>query len=301
MRRPLLVGALALATLLSACSHAASPPPGKSRSAGITTPAGYTGPPVTVLLVGDSTATTLAPALQQTESRYHAVLVDGSTFMCGVAIGAESSSDNGRGPTMAMVPACNSATPPDQQWPALWQKKIARYHPQVVALLAGRWETTDRTYQGKWMNIEDAPFAAYVARQLALAISIGTSNGAHMDLLTTACADSAPLFASMHKPDTAVEDDSPARLAIYNRLLREAAAGNPAVSIVDFDAILCPGGNFHRYLDGVQVRPLDGVHTPSTSPSNPFIDNSSAPVAAAFARWIGPRLWPKLLAPVIGA
>jgi putative intracellular protease/amidase len=249
-----------------------------------------------VLVVGDSTAMTLAWALSQSASSYGATLLDGSTFMCGVAIGSEASSEDGHGPTMAMVPACNSATPVSQQWPALWRSDIARYDPQVVVVLAGRWETTDRTYEGRWMDILDRPFAAYVERQLRLAVEVGTSRGAHVDLLTSACADSAPYFASEHLPDTAVDDDSPARLAVYNSLVRKAAAGDPRVSVVDFDAIVCPGGKFHRYLDGVQVRPLDGVHTPSYSPGNLFVSNSTPAVAAAFAAWLAPRLWPQILA-----
>ncbi len=197
---------------------------------------------------------------------------------------------------MAMVPACNSATPPAGQWPALWRSRISQDDPQVVVLLAGRWETTDRLYQGQWMDILDRPFADYVEQQLRLAVQIGTSGGAHMDLLTTACADSGPFFASAHLPDTAVDDDSPVRLAAYNRLLVQAAAGNPQVSVIDYDALLCPGGTFHRYLDGVEVRPLDGVHTPSYSQGNPFASNSTPAAAVAFAAWLAPRLWPQILA-----
>lgn len=272
-------------------AEAQGPAPGSAQP--MTSPS-----PRRVLVVGDSTALTLAWALQQTASHYDAVIYDGATFMCGLAIGKEASSDYGHGPTMAMVPACNSSTPASQQWPALWRRDIAEFDPQVVVVLAGRWETTDRTYEGKWMNILDAPFASYVARQLHLAVEIGTAKGAHLDLLTAACADSAPYFAAEHLPDTAVHDDSPVRLAVYNRLVGQAAVNDPKVSVVNFDAILCPGGKFHRYLDGVQVRPLDGVHTPSYSAGNPFVTNATPAVADAFAAWLAPRLWPELLAGV---
>lgn len=256
------------------------------------------GSPWRVLVVGDSTAMTLWWALFQTAPTYHAEVFDAATFMCGVAIGTEASSDDGQGPTMSMVPACNSDSPASAQWPALWRDDLARYDPQLVVVLAGRWETTDRMYEGRWMDILDPPFAAYVGRQLVEAGQVGTSTGAHVDLLTSACADSAPFFASLHAPDSAVNDDSSRRLAVYNALVRRAAAQVPGASVVDFDALLCPGGQFHRTLDGVQVRPLDGVHTPSYSPGNTFLSNSTAPVAAAFAAWLGPRLWPELLAPL---
>jgi hypothetical protein len=254
------------------------------------------GSPWRVLVVGDSTALTLEWALAQTASSYDAQVSNGATFMCGVAIGSEASSDDGKGPTLSMVPACNSATPASQQWPALWRDDISQFQPQLVVMLAGRWETTDRMYEGRWMNILDKPFADYVEHQLKLAVAIATSKGAHVDMLTSACADSAPYFASEHLPDTAVNDDSNVRLAAYNKLLRDSVQGAPNASVVDFDALLCPGGQFERSIDGVVVRPLDGVHTPSYSPGNPFVSNSTSQVADAFAAWLAPRLWPELLA-----
>jgi hypothetical protein len=275
-----------------------SPSTTTSTSAGLTltTHPRAPGSPWRVLVVGDSTAMTLEWALAQTSSSYDADVFDGSTFMCGVAIGTEASSDNGSGPTMAMVPPCNSATPVAQQWPALWRQDLSQDNPDLVVVLAGRWETTDRMYDGHWMNILDRPFAVYVERQLELAVRTATSTGAHVDMLTAACADSGPFFAARHEPDTAVNDDSSVRLAAYNALLRQSVRHAHNASVVDLDALLCPEGQFQRSIDGVQVRPLDGVHTPSYSPGNPFVSNSTPAVADAFATWLAPRLWPELLA-----
>jgi hypothetical protein len=50
---------------------------------------------------------------------------------------------------------CGVAVPADAQWPALWKTDIAKDHPNVVMILAGRWEVSSRTYQGQWTDIEN--------------------------------------------------------------------------------------------------------------------------------------------------
>jgi hypothetical protein len=91
-------------------------------------------------------------------------------------------------------------------------------------------------------------------------------------------------------------DDSPQRRQLYNHLLREAADHTSGrVSVVDFGSLLCPGGRFTLTINGVQVRARDGVHTPSYSPGNVYINDASPAVAQRFYRWLGPRLWPKII------
>ena len=51
-----------------------------------------------------------------------------------------------------------------------------------------------------------------------------------------------------------------------------------------------------EYLDGVQVRAPDGVHTPSYAKGNVFVNNASEAVANAFYNWLAPRLWPLIIA-----
>ena len=45
----------------------------------------------------------------------------------------------------------------NQPWPYQWLNAMAVTHPNVVALLAGRWEVVDREYQGKWTNHRREP------------------------------------------------------------------------------------------------------------------------------------------------
>ena len=53
---------------------------------------------------------------------------------------------------------------------------------------------------------------------------------------------------------------------------------------------------FVAFRDGVQIRTLDGVHTPSYDPGNPYEGNSTQPVADAFYNWLSPRIWPSIVA-----
>lgn len=74
------------------------------------------------------------------------------------------------------------------------------------------------------------------------------------------------------------------------------------MSVIGHGAILSPQGVYTEYLDGVQVRTPDGVHTPAYVPGNVFVGHSSASVAYSFYGWLGPRIWPLIAAssPVTG-
>jgi hypothetical protein len=74
--------------------------------------------------------------------------------------------------------------------------------------------------------------------------------------LTAPCTDEG------EQPDGAPwPEDNPARLAEYNKLIRQVAAEHPTTdSVVDLDAAACPGGKFVTTLHGVPFRTSDGVH-----------------------------------------
>ncbi len=160
-------------------------------------------------------------------------------------------------------PACNG-TPysPDepaaqQPWPNQWLSTISKVKPNVAVLLAGRWEVVDREYQGSWTNILHPAYAAYVKSQLEQASKLVTGAGVHMVFLTAPCTDEG------EQPDGAPwPEDDPARLAVYNKLVREVAAAHPTTdSVVDLFGAACPGGKYAGTVDGVVVRtPSDGVH-----------------------------------------
>ena len=266
-------------------------PVSSARSSPSPFPSPSPGPGVTrLLVVGDSTALTLGNALPTVGNGWDAAIDEQGTIGCGLAIGPLILD---HGVVGAPGAPCDSATPVDEQWPARLEGLVASDRPDVVALLAGRWEVTDRVYDGQWTNILAPAFQQYVRNQIQLAVEIGTASGAHMVLLT------APCYSSGEQPDGSPwPEDSPARLAAYNQQLVKVAAEFPGqVSVVNLNAMVCPGGQFESVIDGVTVRAPDGVHFPYFQFGDP---DASAPddlaQVNAFATWIGPKLMPLLVA-----
>jgi lysophospholipase L1-like esterase len=119
-------------------------------------------------------------------------------------------------------------------------------------------------------------YAAYVKAQLEEASKLVTSTGARMVFLTAPCTDEG------EQPDGAPwPEDNPARLAAFNKLVREVAAEHPQTdSVVDLNAAACPGGKFTSSVDGVVIRRSDGIH---------------------FTNAGGELLAPKLMPPIVAA
>ncbi len=227
-----------------------------------TTPgAPSTGQPVRVLLFGDSVALTLGIGLSAAEDqdKYGYVLSDEGILGCGVVNGPEVELMGVRDITPS---ACNGSAlypgePLDQQpWPDQWVAAMNDVKPNVVVLLAGRWEVADREYQGTWTNILNPAFAAYVKQQLQQASQLVTATGARMVFLTAPCTDEG------EQPDGAPwPEDNPSRLAVYNKLVRQVAAEHPQTdSVVDLYAAACPSGKFTSTVDGTVIRRSDGIH-----------------------------------------
>ena len=123
--------------------------------------------------------------------------------------------------------ACNGSPLPGdarrQPWPYQWMAAMDEVKPNVVVMLAGRWEVVDREYQGKWTNILNPIFAAYVKRQLERGLEARRPRtGAHLVFLTAPCTDEG------EQPDGAPwPEDNPARLAEYNKLRAPGGGGAP--------------------------------------------------------------------------
>jgi peptidoglycan/LPS O-acetylase OafA/YrhL len=237
-------------------------------------------PPVRVLLFGDSVALTLGIGLsvQADETKYGYVLTDKGILGCGVVNGPEVEL---MGTRYATPPACNGSPlvpgePLNQQpWANQWEAAINDVKPNVVVLLAGRWEVVDREYDGSWTDIQDPAYAAYVKNQLEQASQLVTATGARMVFLTAPCTDEG------EQPDGAPwPEDNPARLAVYNRLVREVAAEHPTTdSVVDLFGAACPGGKFSTTVHGETIRTSDGVH---------FTDEGGA--------YLAPKIMPAIVA-----
>jgi len=229
--------------------------------------AAYVGPPVRVLIFGDSVAWRMAFAMQasQPQTSYDVSLDNGAIIGCGVL---RSSQYLLYGLAHPEVPQCDTASPPADQWPAQWKGDLDQFHPNVVVVLAGRWEVSDRLIDGHWLHIGEPAFDAAVKQSLEQAVQVGTSTGALMVLMTSPC------FAPNEQNNGQVwPEDTLARLDAYNAIVRQVAAEYPAtVQLNDFGAVLCPGGQYHESLDGVQIRDGDGMHIVPTPAAGQWLD-----------------------------
>ncbi len=226
-----------------------------------TTPTSAAGQPVRVLLFGDSVALTLGVGLGQAtvQDKYGYVLADHGILGCGVVDGPEVSLMGARDMTPSACdgsPLTPTETEVQKPWQVQWTDAIAQDKPNVVVLLAGRWEVVDRQYQGSWTNILNPAFAEYVKTQLDQASRIVTSSGARMVFLTAPCTNEG------EQPDGAPwPEDSSSRLNAYNKLVREVAAEQPQTdSVVDLNKAACPSGKYTDTVNGIVIRKNDGVH-----------------------------------------
>ena len=239
----------------------------------------YTGPPVRVAIFGDSVAWRMSVAMQESQpgSAYDVNIENDAIVGCGLL---RSTSYVAHGVPDPVNPACNTGSPASQQWPALWKADLAQFDPNVIVVLAGRWELLNLEIGGQWLHIGEPVFDADLKRSLEQAVQVGTSSGALMVLMTAPCFDSGEQPNGEPWPE-----DSPARLALYNQMVRQVAAEHPTnVQLEDFSAQLCPGGHFTTSFAGVQIRDGDGVHVVPDAAAGQWLDARVLPDAVGVGR-----------------
>jgi peptidoglycan/LPS O-acetylase OafA/YrhL len=239
----------------------------------------YSGPPVKVAIFGDSVAWRLGFAMlaSQPQNNYDVNLYNGAIVGCGVL---RSSEYMAHGVPDPMISQCNTSTPQSGQWPALWMGDLSQFRPNVVVLLAGRWEVDDRMIDGRWMHIGQPTFDADLHAALEQAVDVASSTGALMVMMTSPCFDSGEQDNGLPWPE-----DSATRLAEYNSMVRQVAAQHPStVKVLDFDAMVCPGGQFTTSFNGIQIRDGDGVHIVPTAAAGQWLDARVLPTVIKVGR-----------------
>ena len=261
------LGAVILAIVLATLPAADTIPVGAAAAGTVpATPLASTIPrsdaatPTRVLLVGDSQALTLGIGLQAAldahPQKYDDLhLLNEGILGCGVADGTTGEQSGG---TFIVGAPCTpdpqrSQCPPGgvfgptqnvacQAWTAAWSDWVRQFHPNVVVLLAGGGEVLDRLYRGQTTNILHPAFAAYVQSQLEKAVQIATSRGALMVLMTKPCQSTGEQPNGQPWPQ-----DSTARQAAYNGLVRKVAAEHPGqVYVQDLNFVRLSGWPLHR-------------------------------------------------------
>jgi peptidoglycan/LPS O-acetylase OafA/YrhL len=208
--------------------------------------------PVRALMLGDSTMLTLGVAVAPWSHVYDVNENADSTILgCGVTTSDAQVELGHRIPTNW---PCRTYPGTHETMQGIWTKAVDSFNPEVVAILAGRWEVHNVLRNGQVVNITQPAFQADVATGLTQAVTIAKSHGARVVLMTQPCANSG------ERPDGQPwPEDSPSRIATYNRIVR-LVARSTGTTVLDLFAMVCPGGTYHQVIDGVTVRSPDGVH-----------------------------------------
>ena len=218
------------------------------------------GPVPRVSVMGDSIAWTLG---RYWPYRPDLAVTNRGVPGCGIA----------RLPDIRYIGSPHTNYPGCTTWDQRWRAAVAADDPDVAVILLDRWELMDRRLGGRYQHVGEPEYDAYLAGELALAITIAAGQGARVTLLT------APYTRREVRPDGGLfPEDTPERVDAWNRLLTAVAAGHPAHPVVlDLRQVVCPQGRFTWNVGNVRVR-SDGLHfTPQG-------------VQQVIAPWLAPHL-----------
>jgi peptidoglycan/LPS O-acetylase OafA/YrhL len=248
-------GAMATAAVLGATGAAAAStaPSMATDTAGAARPLFTATHPVVSLATGDSLALTLNFGLGWQSERWGVHFVTGSGAGAGVQLGCDLDPDS----TVIVGGMVSQAAQGCVDWPRKWARLVQMYDPDVVTVLLGRWETSDRLYRGHWTHVGNADFDAHLSAELGQAVRILSARGAKVVLFTMPYVDPSTEAAN----GVPFPENSPGRVDAYNALLRTVASAHKGVAtVVDLNRLLDPDGHYTPTVDGITVRSTDGIH-----------------------------------------
>ena len=207
----------------------------------------FTSNPVRFLLVGDSLAVTAGLGLVRGSVTHFGVQVDNKGVLgCDLDdLDAISS-----GQEDIPVSAC-------RHWRKLWGGEVDRYHPEVVGLLAGRWDITDHLLGNTVVSIDQPAWNRHLQGEMNQVVAVLSSRGAKVVLFTMPYID-----PPQEAPNGSLfPENRNSRVDEYNRILYRVAALHPGeVTVIGLNKLLDPSGHFQMVVDGVTVRWADGIH-----------------------------------------
>ena len=162
-----------------------------------------------------------------------------------------------------------------RHWKTLWAAEVRALHPEVVGLLAGRWDITDHLLHGQVVSIDQPAWNRHLEDEMNQVVAVLSAEGAKVVLLTM------PYIAPPQEaPDGSVyPENRTSRVDEYNPILRRVAARHPGeVTVIDLNAVLDPAGQFQTVVDGVTVRWADGIHV--TKAGGQWIQPAVLPIVA---------------------
>lgn len=199
--------------------------------------------PRTLMLIGDSMAFTAAEGLAPHAGAYGFQVRNEGIMGCGVV----------RGGPFRYFGAQRDMEARCEAWPDAWTAALHRNQPHMVGIVVGRWELMDRVHDGRWTNVFDPAFVAYLETEIDRAYVIAASTGARVVVFST------PYYRRGLTPDGGLfPEDDPARVDAINVVLRRVAERR-GVPVVDVGGWLSPEGRYTRDVAGIRVR-SDGVH-----------------------------------------
>ena len=199
-----------------------------------------------VMLVGNSTANTLAQGLVAEGVKFANRTVLGCSLLPGAVVDLWAAG-------IQKAISCGPFR--------LWTRQQA---PEYVILVTGTFETMDVRPPGSKSTFKPgtAAFAAYYRTGLQKAIRELSSTGAVVIITTVPCI-SALYFTERFKEQTAMNPD---RLRIENKLLLQVASrpvNHGRVVVADLNHFLCPRGTYQASLGTVEKVRYDGEHLSS--------------------------------------
>jgi peptidoglycan/LPS O-acetylase OafA/YrhL len=225
--------------------------------------------PLRVLLVGDSVAASLQDALAQSLTARGITFASVAAPGCGVIVGVPGSSKDTPIKMLGnvMVAECENTIPQRQS------ESVAQFKPDLVISLS-TWEAIDRTVNGVWYKFGTPDSDTMLKQLFADTHARLTAGGA--TLAWVLMPDTVP--AANTPPGRPNPQDLKATSHLRN-LLSQYQTEQANTTVLDLASIACPALPCPTEVDGITLRPTDGLHFEGPNSATFVADQMSAMIA----------------------